>query len=308
MHTVLITGGNGLVGTQLRQALVNKGYRVVILTRDGGEKKVGVGYTFAQWNVETQTIDETAIGEADFIIHLAGAGVADKRWTEKRKQEIVKSRVNSSKLIVDSLKRLPNKVKAVISASAIGWYGPDPSIPNLAPFTENAPADDAFLGDTCKKWEDSITAAEQVGKRVVKLRTGIVLSDKGGALQEFKKPLSFGVAAILGNGKQIISWIHIDDLVQMYIAAIENERMRGVYNAVAPNPVSNKQFTLYLARKKKLFIPIPVPSFVLKLVLGEMSIEVLKSATVSCRKVQETGFVFQYTTHQSALDKLCSKK
>ena len=308
MHTVLITGGTGLVGTQLRHALVDKGYRVVILTRDGEEKRVGVGYTFAQWNVESQTIDEAAIREADFIIHLAGAGVADKRWTEKRKHEIVKSRVNSSKLIVDSLKRIPNKVKAIVSASAIGWYGPDSSIPNLAPFIENAAADDAFLGDTCKKWEDSITAAEQVGKRVVKLRTGIVLSDKGGALQEFKKPLSFGVAAILGNGKQVISWIHIDDLVQMYIAGIENETMKGVFNAVAPGPVSNKEFTLYLARKKKFFVPISVPSFVLKLVLGEMSVEVLKSATVSSEKIQATGFVFQYPTHQSALDKLCYKK
>lgn len=303
MQTVLITGGTGLVGTQLRQALVEKGYRVIILTRAGEEKKAAAGYSFAQWNVETQTIDELAIAEADYIIHLAGAGVADKRWTEKRKQEIVKSRVNSSKLIVDSLKRIPNKVKAIVSASAIGWYGPDPSIPNLAPFTENAPADDAFLGDTCKKWEDSITAAEKLGKRVIKLRTGIVLSDKGGALQEFKKPLRFRVAAILGNGKQIMSWIHIDDLVQMYITAIENESIKGVYNAVAPSPVSNKVFTLYLARKKKFFIPVYIPSFILKLVLGEMSIEILKSATVSCKKIEATGFLFQYPVYQDALDK-----
>ncbi|OSZ76950.1 TIGR01777 family protein [Chitinophagaceae bacterium IBVUCB2] len=307
METVLITGGTGLVGNQLRQALLAKGYRVIILTRQGEAKKPGSSYLFAQWNVEKQTIDEWAIAEADYIIHLAGAGVADKRWTEKRKQEIVKSRVNGSKLIADSLKMLPNKVKAIISASAIGWYGPDPSIPNPAPFTENDPADDSFLGDTCKKWEEIITTAEQVGKRVVRLRTGIVLSNSGGALQEFKKPLNFGVAAILGNGKQIISWIHIDDLVQMYIAAIENEKMRGAYNAVAPDPISNKQFTLYLARKKKFFIPVHVPSFILKLVLGEMSIEVLKSATVSCYKILASGYVFQYPTHQSALDDLCKK-
>jgi len=263
---------------------------------------------FAEWNVETQTIDEWAIKEADFIIHLAGAGVADKRWTERRKEEIEKSRVNSSKLIVDSLKRIPNKVRAVVSASAMGWYGPDPSIPNPAPFMENDPPDDSFLGNTCKKWEESITAAELVGKRVVKLRTGIVLSNSGGALQEFKKPLSFGVAAILGNGKQIISWIHIDDLVQMYIVAIENEKMRGAYNAVAPDPISNKQFTLYLARKKKFFLPVHVPSFILKLVLGEMSIEVLKRAKVGCNKILGSGYLFQYPTYQSALDDLTSKK
>ena len=145
--------------------------------------------------------------------------MADKRWTKKRKQEIVDSRVNSSKLIVDSLKTIPNKVKAVVSASAIGWYGPDPVIPNPKLFAEDATANDDFLGTTCKLWEESIEPITQLGIRLVKLRTGIVLSNEGGALKEFLKPLKIGVAAILASGKQIISWIHIDDLVNMYIAA-----------------------------------------------------------------------------------------
>jgi uncharacterized protein len=203
------------------------------------------------------------------------------------------------------LKTIPNKVKAVVSASAIGWYGSDPIIPNPKPFEENNPADETFLGNTCKQWEESIEPVTQSGKRLVKLRIGIVLSKDGGALSEFKKPLQFGVAAILGNGKQIISWIHIDDLVRMFIAAIENSTMNGVYNAVAPVPVSNKNLTIQLAKsRKKFFIPVHVPSFILKLILGEMSIEVLKSATVRSNKIELTGFNFKFPTVTAALSNL----
>ena len=213
--------------------------------------------------------------------------------------------MNSSKLVVDSLKTIPNNVKAIVSASAIGWYGADPKIPNANPFTEDAPSDSGFLSKSCKLWEESIEPVIQSGIRLVKLRIGIVLSKEGGALKEFLKPLKFGVATILGNGKQIISWIHIDDLVNMFIAAIEYEKMSGVYNAVAPNPVSNKELILQLAKSRKFFfIPIRVPSFILKIILGEMSVEVLKSATVSAEKVQKTGFVFQYPRIPEALENL----
>jgi uncharacterized protein len=302
MATVLITGGTGLIGTALGQALLNKGYNVIILSRQGGDKPPAGQLSYATWNAEQQTIDKEAVGKADYIIHLAGAGVADKRWTEERKQEILDSRVNSCRLIADSLKTIPHKVKAVVSSSAIGWYGADPVIPNPQPFDENHPADTAFLGATCRQWEESIEPVTQGGVRLVKLRTGIVLSKKGGALKEFLKPLKFGIAAILGTGKQVISWIHMDDLVSMYIAAMENETLQGAYNAVAPNPVSNKELTLTLARSRhRFFIPIHVPSFVLKWVLGEMSIEVLKSATVSAAKIEKTGFVFKFPSITAAL-------
>jgi len=305
MATILITGGTGLVGKALGQALLNKGDNVIILSRQAGKKPVTANLTYAQWDVAAQTIDREAIEKADYIIHLAGAGVADQRWTKKRKQEILDSRVNSSKLIVDSLTNIPNKVQAVVSASAIGWYGPDPVVPNPHPFTEEAPANDDFLGSTCKLWEESIEPVTQLGKRLVKLRTGIVLSTAGGALKEFIRPMKFGVAAILGSGKQIISWIHIGDLVNMFIAAIENENMSGAYNAVAPHPVSNKELTLQLARsRKKFYIPFPVPSFLLKLILGEMSVEVLKSATVSSLKISNTGFQFQFPDQTAALKEL----
>ena len=300
MPTILITGGTGLVGKALGQALLNKGYRVIILSRQAGIKSADINFTYATWNVEQQTMDKEAFAQADYIIHLAGSGVAEKRWTQNRKQEIVDSRVKSSKLIVESLKTIPNKVKAVVSASAIGWYL-SPGLPR--PLEETDPPADDFLGQTCKLWEESIDPVTQLGKRLVKLRIGIVLSKDGGALKEFLKPLNFGVAAILGKGKQIISWIHINDLVRMFITAIENEQLTGVYNAVAPNPVSNKELTLALAkRRKKFYIPVHIPSFLLKIMLGEMSIEVLKSSTVSSNKIQQAGFQFMFPEIQEAVE------
>ena len=306
MPTVIITGGTGLVGKALGHALLAKGYHIIILTRtlpstDHSPQSIK-GIQYAKWDIESQTIDENAIASADYIIHLAGAGVADKRWTKKRKQEIVDSRVKSCKLLADSLKTISNKVKAVVSASAIGWYGPDRILPNPTPFAESDPADESFLGSTCRQWEESIEPVTQSGKRLVKLRIGIVLSKDGGALKEFIKPLKFGVAAILGSGKQIISWIHIDDLVQLFITAMEIETWQGTYNAVAPNPVSNKELTLQLAKsRKKFFIPIHVPTFVLKIMLGEMSVEILKSATVSSQKIQEAGFQYTFPVIKDAL-------
>ena len=304
MKTVLITGGTGLIGKALTKVLLGKNYHVIILSREpDNQQPTTNNLSHAQWNIKDQTIDKEAITKTDYIIHLAGAGIADKRWTKKRKQEIVDSRVKSGELIAKALKENPNKVKAVISASAIGWYGPDPSIPNLHPFTENDPADKGFLGNTCWQWENSLEAVTDLNIRLVRLRTGIVLSNEGGAVKEFLKPIRFGIAAILGDGKQIVSWIHIDDLVNLYIYAIENEGMNGAYNAVAPNPVSNKTLTLQLARVKKgkFFIPVHVPSFALKLVLGEMSIEVLKSATVSCSKIVNEGFSFLRPSIDEAL-------
>jgi uncharacterized protein len=307
MATILITGGTGLIGKAITKALLERNYSIIILSRNGSkDQRSMTNLSYAKWSIEEQTIDKDAVAKADYIIHLAGAGVADKRWTKKRKQEIVGSRVKGGELLVKALQENTNNVKAIISSSAIGWYGPDPAIPNPRPFTEDDPADDDFLGQTCKKWEQSLAPISKMNTRLVTLRTGIVLSNDGGALVEFKKPLKFGTAAILGSGKQVISWIHIDDLVRLYITAIENESMNGTYNAVSPNPVSNKELTLQLAKisKGKFFIPIYVPSFILKLVLGELSIEVLKSATVSCDKVHYTGFTFLYPSIESALKAL----
>ncbi|MES1224862.1 MAG: TIGR01777 family oxidoreductase [Bacteroidota bacterium] len=303
---VLITGGTGLIGKAITKALLEKNYEVTILTRDPGKHTPGnARISYAKWDIEKQFIDAAAIAKADYIIHLAGANVGEKRWTQKRKKEIVDSRVKSGELLAKSLTENANKVKTVISASAIGWYGPD-QFSGKEKFSESDPAYTDFLGQTCVKWEQSIEPVTQLNKRLVRLRTGIVLSNEGGAYPEFKKSLKFGVAAILGSGKQVVSWIHIDDLVRAYIYAIENEKLNGVYNTVAPQPATNKQLVLELAKtiKGRFFIPIYVPSFVLKIVLGEMSIEVLKSATVSCKKIHDERFTFLYPSIQAAIRQL----
>ncbi|MCX6201606.1 MAG: TIGR01777 family oxidoreductase [Bacteroidetes bacterium] len=312
MARVLITGGTGLVGTTVKNLLLQKGYEVVLLTRSTVSKE---GY--AHWDINAGSIDATAIAGADYIIHLAGAGVADKRWSVARKQEILDSRTKSSALLVKALAETPNKVKAVISASAIGWYGPDQnSHSNNAHnkdlvtkgFVETDPSYPDFLGTTCAAWEASIAPVTSPGlqKRLVCLRTGIVLSKQGGALKEFLKPLAVRMAAVLGNGKQMISWIDVRDLAKMFVYAIEQENLSGSYNAVAPSPVSNKTLTKTLASVLygKFYITTYVPSFILKIMLGEMSIEVLKSTTVSAQKIQDAGFVFDYPVISKSLSTL----
>jgi uncharacterized protein (TIGR01777 family) len=309
MSTVLIAGGSGLVGTALSHYLLQKNYEVIILTRQAGKPVSSPHLQYAVWDTDTRSMDVAALAKADYIINLAGAGVADKRWTRARKKEIQQSRINSGITLVKNLTENPHKVKAFINASAIGWYGADPQIPNLEPFTEDKPHDPSFLGETCFLWESSVDGIANLNIPLIKLRIGIVLSKEGGALKEFLKPLQWGVAAVLGSGKQMISWIHIDDLCRMIEHCMLHNNLTGVFNAVAPQPVNNKTLTLALAKKIRhsFFLPVNVPSFALKLLLGEMSIEVLKSATVSCKKIQETGFTFLYPSVTAALEDLCSR-
>lgn len=304
MKKIIIAGGTGLVGSQLSQMLLQKGYEIIILTRKlpQGQKQPGNTANYALWDIEKGTIDKNALAGADYIINLAGAAVAEKRWTSARKQEIVDSRVKSCNLLVKALEETENKIKAVLCASAAGYYGADKPGQSARGFTETDPPATDFLGETCRLWEESIEPVAGLGKRLVKFRIGIVLSNKGGALIAFKKPLDFGVATILGNGKQVISWIHIEDLCSLFIHALENETLSGAYNAVAPNPVSNKTLITTLAQvRAKFYLPIPVPVFALKIVMGEMSAEVLKSATVSSVKAEHTGFHFTYPDIKVAL-------
>jgi uncharacterized protein (TIGR01777 family) len=304
MQTVLITGGTGMVGSSLTQLLLSKGYQVIVLTRQPRISKVP-NLSYAVWDIAKGYIDPLAIGKAHTIVHLAGAGVADKRWSKNRKQEIVDSRVLSGALLVKYLTENAHQVKTVVSASAIGWYGPDNAQSLMNGFVETDPVDGAFLGATCKSWEDSVKPIETVGIRLVTLRIGIVLNKQGGALAEFIKPAQFGLATIFGNGKQIVSWVHHHDLCRMILFGIETASLKGVYNAVSPDPISNKDLIIAITKKLRgFYLPIPVPAFVLEIMLGEMSIEILKSAKVSSTKMQNAGFEFDYPTLNYALNDL----
>lgn len=306
MKSILITGGTGLVGKRLIEILLQHNYAVIVLTRKLPAQPAIPNVDYALWNVKGQTLDIAAVQKADAIIHLAGAGVMDKKWTTEYKKEIETSRTQSSNLLIKTLQNNQHKVKVLLSASAIGWYGGDNTL--IQSFTEDMPADNSFLGDVCKKWEQSVEAAEQLGIRVCKLRTGIVLSNNGGAYKEFKTPTKLGVAAILGNGKQIVSWIHIDDLCLQYLYLLTNENLQGNYNAVAPTPVSNKTLTLTIAKKRAFFIPFYVPTLILKIMLGDRCVEILKSATVSAAKIMATGFQFKYPTIEHAVNELEQKE
>ncbi|BAV10359.1 hypothetical protein SAMN05421788_104270 [Filimonas lacunae] len=309
MSTVLITGGTGLVGSRLTKLLVQKGYEVIVLTRNPDARPAKPSVTYKHWDVEKGVIDKDAVAAADFLIHLAGEGVADKRWSKQRKEAIVSSRVKSGELLLKAVQQHNTRLQTVVSASGIGWYGPDAKEKRKqpVPFVESDSASADFLGETCRLWEESVQPFKALGKRLVILRTGLALSNQGGFLLEIKKPLQMAnIATIMGGGEQVVSWIHIDDLCRMYLFALENAQVEGVYNAVAPAPLTNKAITLLIAnhRKPKPFIPIHVPAFVLKIVIGEMSVEVLKSATVSAAHIKETGFHFLYPSADAAIEQL----
>ncbi|MEO8765141.1 MAG: TIGR01777 family oxidoreductase [Ginsengibacter sp.] len=307
MPVVLISGGTGLIGTKLTHHLIDSNYEVIILTREKNRSSGSPKLTYSFWDSKKQLIDAEAVKKADHIIHLAGAGVMDKKWTSVYKKEIIESRTRSSELLVKTVRENEHHIKTFVSASAIGWYGADKDpLLHKEGFIETDATGKDFLGETCLLWETSVEPFAEMGIRLVKLRTGIVLDNDGGAFKEFKRPLRFGFAGILGSGKQIVSWIHLDDLCRIYVESIENKNLSGSYNAVAPSPVTNKKLVIVMAEKfrNKFYIPIHVPTFFLKLIKGERSIEILKSATVSSKKIKSTGFTFLYPSIESAIAEL----
>lgn len=298
---VLITGGSGLVGTRLTQILLANGFTVSHLSRKPtnttGKVKI------YHWDIENGIIDEKALLEADYLVHLAGAGIADEKWTEERKKEIIDSRTKSLRLITASLQTLPHKIQAFTSASGIGFYGADTGEEHIS---EQYTAGDDFVAECCTQWEAVADEIQNLGIRTSKLRIGIVLSTKGGALPKILLPVRFGVGAALGTGKQYQSWIHIDDLCELFIKSLTDESMNGVYNAVAPKPVTNYELTKTSAEilKRPFFMP-NVPAWTLKLVFGEMSIIVLGGNYILNQRISlETDFQYQYTTVKKALESL----
>jgi uncharacterized protein (TIGR01777 family) len=305
MKTIGITGGTGFTGRHIAKLLISKGYEVLIFTRNPAKSKPEPHISYALWNPKTNEADYIALQLLDGIIHLAGEGVADKRWTAQRKKAILESRTIGTTFLVKLLQEHAPKCKVFIGASAIGYYGPDR---DTAPFTEDCKPYDDFLGTTCVQWETASELIQSIMRRVI-IRNGIILGNDGGAFPEFEKPTRFGIFPKLGGGKQILSWIHIDDLAALYVYALEHEYMTGTYNAVAPSPVSQKLLIYTIAHiKNKLPLGIPVPVWILKLMLGEMSIEVLKSTTVSSAKTEASGFVFSYSTIAKAIKQLLNKE
>ena len=291
MNKVLITGGSGLLGTRITEILLEKGIEVAHLSTRKSYKRKGVGVFY--WDPSMQVMDAKAFNGVTSIIHLAGAGVADKRWTKTRKKEILDSRVESSLLLMNFLNQKDHQVTQFIGASAIGYYGKQDGI-----LSEDKVAGDDFLASVCKLWEESYIINDKVIKKLI-FRIGIVLAKDGGALPEITKTLPFFVG-ILGNGKQIYSWIHIDDLAEMFIFAIENKHISGVYNAVAPKPVTQANLAIEIAGVRNT-IATTAPKIGLKLALGEMSDVLFLSQNCSANKILERGFAFKFEDMEDAI-------
>ena len=298
---ILITGASGLVGSHLTEMLLQKGFQVVHV---GRTKRAGISPNAAPtfvWDVNKQEFDAEALKGVDTIINLAGAGVADKRWTDSRKRELLESRTKSLALLYKTLSTTNHQVTAVISASAIGYYG---FVGNDV-FTEDSKPGTDFLATLTQQWEAEADKLASLNIRIVKLRIGIVLSEKGGALTEMAKPVRMFAGSPLGSGKQNLSWIHIDDLCAMFLKAATDENLRGAYNAVSGDWVSNEEMTKAIGKVLNRPVwPVHVPGFVLKLMLGEMANIVLQGSKVSADKIKQTGFEFKYTRLEEALGSL----
>ncbi|MDF2434216.1 MAG: uncharacterized protein JWP44_3847 [Mucilaginibacter sp.] len=291
---ILLTGGTGLIGFNLTKQLLSKGYAVSNLSRSPGKDARVKTYL---WDVHKGEIDAQCIDGVDTIVHLAGAGIADERWTEERKVVLIESRTRSIELIYELLLTKKNSVKSVISASAIGYY----SDRGDELMTETSLPSNDFLAKCCIEWEHAVDKGKNLGLRIVKFRTGVVL-DNGGALAKLAIPVKMFIGSPLGSGKQWTPWIHWQDVINMYLYAIENDDFNGVYNMVAPNPVTNKELTQAVAKQlnKPLWAP-NVPAFFLKLLMGEMSTIALGSTKVSAKKIEDAGFKFNYPDITSAL-------
>jgi len=288
MSKVLITGGTGLVGSRLTELLLEKNHEVVIFSRNPKEQNE------FKWDIKNDFIDDKAFENIDYIIHLAGAGIADERWSDKRKKVIIDSRVETANLLFKKVKELNLDLKGFISASGSGYYG---AVTSDKIFKETDKPGNDFLGEVCQKWEDAAHQFKALKVPVTILRTGIVLSKTGGALEKMKTP----IISPLGSGNQYLPWIHINDLAEMYIYTIENN-IEGVFNAVAPEHHTSKTFSKALAKNiNRPFIGINVPSFALKLMFGDMSQILLKGSRLSSKKIEKNGYPFRFKTLNKAL-------
>ncbi|WP_020600975.1 TIGR01777 family oxidoreductase [Spirosoma panaciterrae] len=299
-QTVLITGGTGTIGRRLTQLLQAHGFQVSLLSHSA---KTIPGLTVYKWDVESGELDLTAIQTADYIIHLAGEGIADGRWTDSRKEKILNSRTQSTDLLAKALAENDHHVKAFVGASAIGFYGGDTGD---RPLTETSEGGSDFLAQVVRAWERSEMQIAALGIRTVLLRTGVVLTNEGGALPKIAQPIRLGAGAPIGSGQQYVAWIHLDDMCRMYLQALTDSSWQGIYNAVAPNPVTNETLTRAIAEVLHSPLLLPnIPAFTIKLLYGEMGIVVTGGNYVLNKRIaDETTFTYQYTDLKTALENL----
>ena len=298
---ILLVGGTGLIGSSLKKELIDKGYSVHILSR----KESNDTQTYL-WNINDGYIDLKAFEGISGIINLTGANIAEKRWSKKRKEVLYNSRIDSTRLLYETIKKNTINIKFFINASAIGYYGVSNS--NIE-FKEKDPVGEDFLAKLCADWEQEALNFNTIKVRTVLIRTGIVMTKSGGALEKMKLPINFRVLPIFGNGKQYISWIHIDDLIGIFISAINNEKIIGPYNAVAPEYTTYTEFNYKISEVlKKKSIPIKVPTFLLNLIFGELAQTLTRGNKISSEKIREEKFKFQYSNLQNALSNLLLNK
>lgn len=297
MATILITGGTGLIGKALSKALRAKGHYVRVLSRT---PRASSPIPEFYWNVEKQEIDEKAFAGIDHIVHLAGIGVAEKRWTKQRKKEIIDSRVDSMKLITKVVKAGHIRLSSFVGASAIGIYG---MLTSDKIFSEEDRGPEDFLWKTCELWERSYDEISGLSERTAILRIGVVLSEQGGALERLLPLFKAGIGSPIGSGKQYMPWIHLDDLVAVIMESLFNPAFKGVYNAVATEQVTNAYFSESIARalSKPFFMP-AVPAFAMKLLYGEMANVLLLGSRASNQRLLETGFRFKFPELKGALE------
>lgn len=299
MKTILITGGSGMIGTRLTEMLKEKEYNVIWLSRERYIKAETPRY---RWDYTKGEIDTEALDKADIIVHLAGSSLGDESWTRIKKQKIVESRVLTAKLLLETLLTINKKPDAFISASAVGYYGmhTDEKI-----YTEeDRPAVNDFLSRTCEKWEAAIFSfKDEMDIRTVALRTAFVISKESEAFKKMTFPTRFGLGSPMAKGNQYMNWIHLEDICGLYLKAIEDSAMQGVYNAVAPQFITNKEFMRTVAKEMKAPFIIPfVPSMILRLFMGESAGMILEGSRVSAEKTLNTGYQFKYATAKEAIN------
>jgi hypothetical protein len=300
---VLITGGSGLIGRYLTSVLLTEGYDVAHLSRK--QDQFGRVRVF-RWNPEKGILDPLVFEGVDYIVHLAGANIGDKKWSDSRKKEIESSRVDSAKLLFKVISENNIHIKAFISASAVGYYG---SVASDKIFKEDDPPANDFLGTVCRKWEEAADQFAQTGARIVKVRTAVVMEKNDSALSKFLAAARFGLFPRLGGGRQYMPWIHPEDLCNIYLKAVKDETMCGAYNAASPHHITQAEFMKSLAETLNRFCFSPlVPSILLKAALGEMSVVALKGSRINPEKIINSGFKFKFSRLESALGDVLERK